>query len=371
MEDFDSLVPHFGLAKERWPQAPTLSNHYRAVKESYEGSAHGLIATIKSFIESVCLTILGEFGKTMPSSDPSTTEMLVETLKTLGLQNSRGGSRLDKLLAAHNRLADTLSEMRNENDPIAHGKDGFLDTLTANERRAFLLISDTILALVLRAHEGTEPDLQYTREPYERFSHFHQRIDSTVTVESVVDNDSENQEIVVTFKTADLPDGIQLRIEPSRLLYEIDRTAYVEMLASSLVIALEPAISEEVSVTAPPDMRRAPEPDAPTPEVVRSYEGTLSPLKNDFEGYLRSLNVSPTVMASDGMSFEDSLLATADRSMGLDWASREPLLAGMKVALRRTLLQFGVESRRAEEIAEHLVSWFKIQAVGFGHTEAA
>lgn len=265
MEDFDLLVPHFGLAKDRWAKAPTLSNHYKAVKESYDGSAHGLIGTIRSFIESVCLTVLGEFGKAMPSSDPSTTEMLVEALKTLGLQNSRGASRLDKLLSAHNRLADTLSEMRNENDPIAHGKDGFLDALTANERRAFLLISDTILAIILRAHEGTEPDLQYTREPYERFLHFHKRIDGAVTVESTVDGDSDNQEIVVTFKTADLPDGIELRIEPSRLLYEIDRTAYVEMLVSSLVTELETAVPEGVSATTPPDLRRAPEPEASAP----------------------------------------------------------------------------------------------------------
>lgn len=71
------------------------------------------------------------------------------------------------------------------------------------------------------------------------------------------------------------------------------------------------------------------------------------------------------------MNLIDSLLATAERSMGLDWTSREPLIASMKVALRRTLLQFGVETSRADEVAEHLVSWFKIQAVGLGRTEAA
>lgn len=371
MEDFDLLVPHFGLAKDRWPQAPMLSNHYKAVKESYAGSAHGLIATIKSFIESVCLTVLGEFGRTMPSSEPSTTELLVEALQSLGLQNSRGASKLDKLLSAHNRLTDALNEMRNENDPIAHGKDGFLDVLTLNERRAFLLLADTILALILRAYDGKEPDLQYTREPYDRFLHLHDRLDRTVTVESAIEDDTDKPEIVITLRTADSPEGIQLRIEPSRLLYAIDRTAYVELLASSAVPAVAVVSSIEMPAAVPSDLRRAPEPEPPTPEVVRSYDGSLSQLKDGFERYLQSLGVSPTVPSAGGMSFEDSLLATADRSMGLDWASREPLLAGMKVALRRTLLQFGVESGRAEEVAEHLVSWFKIQAVGLGHTEAA
>ena len=370
MDDFNTLVPHFGLAKDRWPHAANLSNHYKAVQESYEGSAHGLIATIKSFIESVCLTVLGEFGKTMPSSDPSTTELLVEALKALGLQNSRGASKLDKVLSAHNRLTDALNEMRNENDPIAHGKDGFLDALTLNERRAFLLLADTILALILRAYDGKEPDLQYTREPYDRFLHFHDKLDRTVTVESKIEDDADKPEIVITLKTIDSPEGIQLRIEPSRLLYAIDRTAYVELLTSSTVSA--PVVTPvEIPATVPTDLRRAPEPEPPTPEVVRSYEGSLSPLKESFEQYLQSLGVSPKLPAAGGMSFTDSLLATADRSLGLDWASREPLLAAMKVALRRTLSQFGIERVRAEQVAEHLLSWLKIQAVGLGNSEAA
>jgi Abortive infection C-terminus len=371
MEDFDALVPHFCLAKDRWPQAPTLQNHYKAVKESYEGSAHGLIATVKSFIESLCLTVLGEFGKTMPSSEPSTTELLVEALRVLGLQNSRGASKLDKLLSAHNKLADALNEMRNENDPVAHGKDGFLDALTLNERRAFLLTADTILALILRAHDGKEPDLQYTREPYDRFQHLHERLDGAVTVESAIENEEDSQEIVITLRTGNLPDGIQLRIEPSRLLYAIDRTAYVELLTSS---AVPPAIitpAADVSAKAPPELRRAPEPESPVAEVVLSYQGFLSTLKESFDRYLDSLGLGPSVYPASGMNLRDSLLATAERSMGLDWAKREPLMAAMKVALRKTLRQFGIDSRRAEEGAEHLVSWFKIQAVGLEHAEAS
>jgi hypothetical protein len=307
----------------------------------------------------------------MPSSEPSTTELLVEALRVLGLQNSRGASKLDKLLSAHNKLTDALNEMRNENDPIAHGKDGFLDALTINERRAFLLTADTILALILRAYDGKEPDLQYTREPYDRFQHLHERLDGAVTVESTIEDDQDGQEIVITLRTGNLPEGIQLRIEPSRLLYAIDRTAYVELLPSSTAPAATSTPFADTSATASSELRRAPEAEPPTPEVVLSYQGFLSPLKESLDRYLQSLGLSSTVPPTSGMSLRDSLLATAERSMGLDWASREPLLAGMKVALRRTLMQFGIARGRDEEAAEHLVSWFKIQAVGLGHTEAA
>ena len=70
MADLDSIAPQFRLATERWPDAPTLANHYKAVAECYAGSGHSLIASVKSFIECVCLTLLGEFGKEVQSPIP-------------------------------------------------------------------------------------------------------------------------------------------------------------------------------------------------------------------------------------------------------------------------------------------------------------
>jgi hypothetical protein len=254
---------------------------------------------------------------------------------------------------------------------VVHGKDGFLDTLTINERRAFLVTVDTVLALLLFAHDGTEPDLQYTREPYERFAHLHERVDRAVAVEAAIEDDEEHQVVVVTLRTGNLPEGVELRIEPSRLLYAIDRTAYVELLASSAVeaeAAPGPAevVSEE-SVEVEP--ARVSEPAPPTAEVVPSYEGALLPLKNALSQYLETLGLSTVTGTPTGANLRDSLLAAAERHMGLDWTTREPLQAAMKVALRRTLVQFGIDRARAEQGAEHLTSWLKIQAVGLTAAE--
>lgn len=89
--ELDELAPSYRAATERWPQAPTLASHYQAVSESFSGSGHGLIETVKSFVECVCLTILGEYGEPMPSGTPSTSELLVASLRLLGLSNTRGG----------------------------------------------------------------------------------------------------------------------------------------------------------------------------------------------------------------------------------------------------------------------------------------
>jgi hypothetical protein len=368
MEPFDAVVPQFRRAKERWQEAPTLSSHYDAVVASYEGSAYGIIASVKSFIECVCITILGEFGKTSPS-DATTTLLLGEALRTLGLDSGRGASKVGKLLSAHNKMADALNEMRNEHDPVAHGKDGFLDALTTNECRAFLVTADTILALILAAYEGTEPDLRFTREPYERFARFHDRVDQATSIDADVNADGDVETLVVRLRTATLPEGFEIRLEPSKLLYAVDREMYVQLLASALGV---PQPAAEVGATALTPVEgsplRAATPVATTAEVVPTYEGALSTLKAPLQEFLQKLGGLETAAASTGTNLRNSILATAERSMGLDWVSREPLQAAMKVALRRTLIKFGIEASRAEQTAERLVAWLKTNAATLTET---
>lgn len=209
--------------------APTLARHYDTLAEAYCGSGQSLIESAKSYIECVCRTILVDHGKTADSND-CTTKLLVATLKLLGIQNSKGSSQFDKVLSAHNKLADALSHVRNHDAPIAHGKDGFLDALSNDHTRVYLLTGDTLLSLLLGALDGSEPHLIHTREPYERFSLFNSAIDKIVEFETSPGFDDGI--ICLRFFTPSLPEGIELRVEPSRLLYEVDRNAYVEIFNS-------------------------------------------------------------------------------------------------------------------------------------------
>jgi hypothetical protein len=355
MDAFDAFVPQFRRAKERWPDAPTLAQHYVAVVESYEGSGHDIIGSVKSFIECVCRTILGEFGKPEPPSNSTTTYLLGESLRTLGLENSRGASKLDEVLGAHNKMADALSFMRNNYDPGAHGKDGFLDTLTTNEYRAYLVTADTILALVLAAYEGKEPDLLSTREPYERFERFHRRIDEAVTMQASIND--ETGLLTLTLRVSPEDEGIGLILEPSKLLYALDRTVYVELLRTAAI----PAMPAEMEPKGAPIVTGPfAEPSTVMSQVVAEYDGKLSPLKGPIQEFLDSLGGLEAVVASTNL--RNSILATAERSMGLDWVSREPLQAAMKVALRRTLIKFGIEAARADQTAERLVAWLRTNA---------
>ena len=361
MAEVDSLAPNYLRAKEHWPDARNLSNCYGEIAKCYSGSSHELVEHVKSMLECVCITILEEFGKPMPSSTPSTTELLVEALQPLGLRNTRGASKMDKVLSGYNKLSDALSEMRNENGPVAHGRDGFLEALEADHARAFLHTGDAILGLLLNALEGKEPDLAKTREPYERFPHHNTRIDRSIEVDAAVDLDGDVPVVLLTFTTGGEAEEIEVKVEPSRLLYGVDRSAYIEILGT-----IAPELPEEMEPESPvPDIvgkshvRPVPS-DLVSPSDGTVYEGRFSHLRPALIKFLRSEGWSGTGLEGEGRLVE-SLLALADQNLGLDWRSSARSQARMKVACRRLLTRYGLERMETEDAAERFVSWLRIQ----------
>jgi Abortive infection C-terminus len=373
MADLDTLAPNYRRAQQRWPDAPTLAKCHEALNSCFAGDAHGMVELVKSFIESVCLTIMGELREPMPSSTPSTTDLLIAALSPLGLRNTRGASKLDKVLSGFNRLADALTEMRNDDGPVAHGKDAFLDAVTSDHARAFVHAGDAILSVLLNALEGKQPDLTVTREPYESFPHLNDRIDRAVSVEVRIDEDGERPMVVFSVATGPRGEAIELRVEPSRLLYGIDRSAYIEVIRTADLAAAEAEEAEEEEEEQAP----APEPVEPPgigavpaawalTALVPIYGGLLEPLRDGVEGFLIAEDLDPAGAAEGGMRLIDSLLATAEQNMGLDWKQREPLQARLKVACKRVLVQFGSAPEKAEDVAERFVGWLRVQAPEVG-----
>jgi hypothetical protein len=310
------------------------------------------------------------------SATPTTTELLGAALRPLGLQQSRHATALGALLSGFNKVSDALATMRNENGSVAHGKDGFLDAVATDHARAFLHAGDAILGLILNAYEGKQPDLVSTREPYENFPHLNERIDRAVALTARIAEDEPRPVLVVTLTAGGAQDAFELRVQPSELLYGIDREAYGDVLKSADVevppdeddgAALEEAIKlpqggmvDEVG---------------PMTTLVTGYEGKLAPLRSGVESFLAAAGLGPPSSATDGAQLLDSLLATSDASMGLDWKERPALQARVKVACRRVLVRFAVPSDQAEKIAEQFVVWLRIQApdddAGEAQTEEA
>jgi hypothetical protein len=164
---------------------------------------------------------------------------------------------------------------------------------------------------------------------------------------------------VVAFSSPYLPDEIELRLEPSALLYALDRTAYLELLVSSSLptqeeqeeVPVVEAIAEAVSAA------EIPVPSS-TVQIVKTYDGQLSALKDALDTQLLTMGGLESAFGAANSSFRDSLLATAEQHMGLDWNERLPMRAAMKIAIKRVCLKFGIDPNRAEQNSEMLTGWF-------------
>lgn len=258
-------------------------------------------------------------------------------------------------------MSDALSEMRNENGPVAHGKDGFLDVIEEDHSRSFLHTGDAIVGVLLNALEGKQPNLLVTREPYERFAHLCERIDRSVALNAKVEFEDDLPVLIVSLSIGNKPETIDLRIEPSRLLYGIDRTAFVGVL-SDAPETLEDGDEDDVEGSIEPDAMPTPEPIAHTEPlavvVVGEYSGVFANLRDG----LRAFIISEGINAAPNDELINSLLATAESNSGVDWQTRENLQARMKIGFRRVLGKEGIDPNKITDASERLLTWLKVSA---------
>ena len=369
MTDLDTLAPNYRRAQQRWPTAATLEESYNALHTCFSNSEHGLVESVQSFIECICRTIIVETNtQSLSSSTPSTTELFVAALDSVGLQNTRHSSKLNKVLSAFNRLSDALGEMRNENGPVAHGKDGFLDPVSNDHARAFLHVGDAVLGILLGALEGKQPDLRVTREPYEVFKYFHDQIDQSASMEVRVDEEDDGPVAIFSISARPHGEPIELRVVPSLLLYGTDRQAYVELLKTTDLVAEESqsgAGDEEEEIAAPKPDESIRDKDAattgPLVTLIPKYSGELNTIRESLEGFLAAEGLDPAKAGIGTTRLVDSLLATAEQHMALDWKIDESKQARLKVACKRLLFHFGFAKQSADKVATRMVDWLRVQ----------
>jgi len=127
-----------------------------------------------------------------------------------------------KLISQYHSLTTALGDLRNKAGTVSHGRDGFITKLSIHHRRASILAADAIVTFLHEAYLEQELDPLLTLEPYDRFETSNAIIDKYTTLQ--VDEDRENGFLSLTVVIPD--DEIPLSIEPSRLLFGVDRQAY-------------------------------------------------------------------------------------------------------------------------------------------------
>ena len=239
-----------------WRDAPMLQQTFDSLEKSFSTDNDACIDSAKCVVEVVCQIIVDELDDPALSIKPKEenppfgawVSAAVRALKLGDVRNSA----FQKLISQHHKLTTTLGDLRNDAGPVSHGKDGFIERLSAYHRRAAVLSADAIVAFLHQAYRETELNLARTREPHDRFPTQNGLIDKWCSYTGAEIDEGGSLNV-----TVDLPgDAGNLVIDtsPSQFLFLLDRPAYIEALnaavsAETLNTATSPSeVSEETVV---------------------------------------------------------------------------------------------------------------------------
>lgn len=216
-----------------WRDANMLQHTFESFQTSLATRNDATVDACKGLVECVCRVIIDELDDpTKPikptRDDVSLNEWVATATRLLKLGDIRHRKFAD-LVKHHNNLADSLRQLRNDAGPVSHGRDGFINTLSIHHHRCAVLSADAIITYLHQAYLELEPNLLRTHEPYDRFTKSNQLIDRNISVAPERDDDG-NLTFNITLATGD---SFILPVEPSRLLFYLDREAYVEALAAA------------------------------------------------------------------------------------------------------------------------------------------
>ena len=213
-----------------WHDAPMLQQTFEALERTLEQDNDACIDCAKSIVEVFCRIVVDELdspAQPVKSTDaaPSFSAWVSAAVRVLKLGENQNNKFL-KLVSQHHKLTTALSDLRNESGPVSHGRDGFLAKLSVHHRRSAVLSADALVMFLHQAYLEAQRDPVNSREPWERFEAFNQLIDANIGLKLVTDDDT-NPELRVL-----LPGGeyLSLNVPVSRLLYQLDRDAYIEAL---------------------------------------------------------------------------------------------------------------------------------------------
>jgi len=215
------------------------------LEKTFADGNDACIDAAKGLVECACRVLIEELDDPKSPLKPTKADTplgelvgLATRLLDLGAIRHRAFADLIK---HHNNMTDALRILRNEAGPVSHGKDGFIAKLSIHHQRSALLAADAIVTFLHEAYLERDPDPALTLEPYERFQISNTLIDRYSAIQVVFDEEGLLSAIVL------LPGGdeIPLTVEPSRLLFGVDRYAYKYALNACREAAAQELLEQE------------------------------------------------------------------------------------------------------------------------------
>lgn len=228
-----------------WRDAPMLQQTFEALERTFEQDNDACIDCAKSIVEVFCRIIVDELDSPIQPVKPKAAapdfgEWVGAAVRVLKLGENQNTKFL-KLVSQHHKLTTALGDLRNDSGPVSHGRDGFLAKLSVHHRRSAVLSADALVMFLHQAYLEAQRDPVSSREPWERFGALNQLIDANVGLELVTDDDG-NPGLRILLPGSDY---LSINVPVSRLLYQLDRDAYIEALNAARGVPVPAAEQDE------------------------------------------------------------------------------------------------------------------------------
>jgi hypothetical protein len=195
------------------------------------------------------------------------------------------------------------------------------------------------------------------------FSPFCSGVNSLIdnSISTRVSSDEDQNLIFVDFIHEQSDNIIPLILEPSRVLYFIDREAYIEFMEITRATVPDTIIEEEFiasnkRIILEPRGENKIQKDS-TSLIRNKYSGVYAIYLQEFVRYLKS--IIEFTNESNFIKIASSIFSLLEEYEFPEWKSRDVLKAKIITSIKRIILHCDKESIAAKEISEKIFFWLK------------
>lgn len=208
-----------------WPDSKHLRELIETTEQAIRNQSDAAIDGAKCLVECVCITILEEYGAEYSKED-SPSKLVNLTAKALGIDTENSDQAIKKIASGLITATQGLSELRNSNGPLGHGRHLLHGSVGPRHRVLAVATAEAIAVTLYEAYSAKGANLRYTSRPFDNDDEINRRVDMAVEV----DFDEDSYEIVV---------NEFLTFRPSQILYVFDRPAYIELYTELETVEIE------------------------------------------------------------------------------------------------------------------------------------
>ena len=253
-------------------------------------------------------------------------------------QNGDANTMLGNLGSA---IVHNVAELRNKFGAASHGDDGYFETpIQMNDAEMVAHVVDGLAGFVYRKHKDLNDPESAQRIYYSDYPEFNSYLDGQY----------------LGYKL-ELGEKGGIDLPPSEIIFLTDRALYREMLIQFRATEESDSVELEVEIEA---IVFAEEKRVDTIVEQRPEEIQLDPVPDIAAALIINNDVNEAVTSENCIELAEFVKDYALNKAGVDWQSRNSLIAKFRIQLKRALIKYAYPETHVNDAIEVLVEKAKV-----------